>query len=152
MRVVFVSLFCSLFWIQEDEVRQYVRSEMSQHCGESLMQHCPQVELQMVITADESQHQLNSMKVWFKRSCSHAMTLQNWPLFFSLFLLPSCPSVWSSACGGEWAIQLQQREQRGQKACDLAWVTVVYYTTYAAAESADWDIYYIFLTCFSAHS
>lgn len=29
--------------------------------------------------------------------------------FIILFLFSSCPSVWSSACGGEWAIGLQQR-------------------------------------------
>jgi len=29
---------CPLFWIQEDEIRQYVRSEMNQHCGESFIQ------------------------------------------------------------------------------------------------------------------
>lgn len=27
----------ALFQLQEDEIRQYVRSEMNQHCGESLM-------------------------------------------------------------------------------------------------------------------
>lgn len=40
--LVFLSVFCSvfpsLFCIQEDEIREYVRSEMNQHCGESFMQ------------------------------------------------------------------------------------------------------------------
>lgn len=34
------AVFPSTFWIQEDEIRDYVRSEMSQHCGESFHAAC----------------------------------------------------------------------------------------------------------------
>lgn len=109
-------LLCSssLFWIQEDEVREYVRSEMSQHCGESFMQPalliyfkkikkttCPQVELKMVNRAHESRTQLNFMKVWLKRSHSGIMILVKLTFnvaSLSLCFLPVsiCPilSVW----------------------------------------------------------
>jgi len=110
IRVVFVSVCVCVFFslsshylfsIQEYEVREYVRSEMSQHCGESVMQltlliYNRRVPLPLVSTAYESQLQRNSLKVWYKRSCRELQQCHgswSWPFFVLCFcFLPVHPS------------------------------------------------------------
>lgn len=95
--VVFVSVFCSvplfLFWTQEDDVREYVRSEMSQHCGESFVQFAlliynkvvPTLNFRWQSQAHESQPQLNSMKSMTQKKLQQCRDSLNWPLILPLF-------------------------------------------------------------------
>lgn len=128
------ALFSCLFWIQEDEVREYVRSEMNQHCGESFIQ--PRwlifyVALSFkVLIVKISLFLQRVVEVLLKRNWLQAQKFsdsQNWQCSAFLFAFPG-PCVCSSACGGKWAIWVQQKSINGQKGCYWAWVTILYHT------------------------